>query len=593
MLSPRILGIFVFALATLPVCSRAQSSSIRSSGCPRPAERSDVPEPEDLRSRNGVLKASLVLRTSVDDKGITRFCYLDDHGHQAPNLRLHPGDLLILTLKNQVPRSPSQGREMKMSAPSKAKSSDSPCAADSMNAQSTNLHFHGLYVPPLCHQDDVLRTAIQPGDPPFEYRFRVPQNQPPGLYWYHPHIHGFTKPQVLGGASGAMIIEGLERANREVAGLPERVLVIRDQDLLNPNAPPPQSEPVVPHMLIDRDGDSANTGTGFGKPAKDLSINFVPVPYPDYPPALIKMKPGQRQLWRVLNASAITYLNLAVLFRRAPQKLGIVAIDGVPLNYNSASANLIEWRDHVGVPPGSRVEFIVTGPPAGVPGLFVTRTVDTGIGGENDPNRALSEIVSADDAPEPRSALAAKPEPLPPSTVPWLGNLTPSRTRRLYFSEKLEDPNNPLSATTFYLTVEGQTPAPFDPSSTEPNIVVRQGDVEDWIIENRSTELHDFHIHQVHFMLLDWLGAPVNEPFLRDTVNVPFSNGRTLQYPSVRLRMDFRDPAAVGTFVYHCHLLEHEDGGMMGLIRVEPADHAQTPKPLPSSKLPGRITGAN
>jgi FtsP/CotA-like multicopper oxidase with cupredoxin domain len=482
---------------------------------------------------------------------------------------------------------------MKMSAPSKAKSSDSPCAADSMNAQSTNLHFHGLYVPPLCHQDDVLRTAIQPGDPPFEYRFRVPQNQPPGLYWYHPHIHGFTKPQVLGGASGAMIIEGLERANREVAGLPERVLVIRDQDLLNPNAPPSKSEPVVPHMLIDRDGDSANTGTGFGKPAKDLSINFVPVPYPDYPPALIKMKPGQRQLWRVLNASAITYLNLAVLFRRAPQKLGIVAIDGVPLNYNSASANLIEWRDHVGVPPGSRVEFIVTGPPAGVLGLFVTRTVDTGIGGENDPNRALSEIVSADDAPEPRSALTAKPQPLPPSSVPWLGNLTPSRTRRLYFSEKLEDPNNPLSATTFYLTVEGQTPAPFDPSSTEPNIVVRQGDVEDWIIENRSTELHDFHIHQVHFMLLDWLGAPVNEPFLRDTVNVPFSNGRTLQYPSVRLRMDFRDPAAVGTFVYHCHLLEHEDGGMMGLIRVEPADPARTPKPLSSSKLPGRITDAN
>ena len=78
-------------------------------------------------------------------------------------------------------------------------------------------------------------------------------------------------------------------------------------------------------MLIDRDGDAANNGTGFGKPAKDLSINFVPVPYPDYPPAIIKMKPEERQLWRVLNASAITYLNLAVLFNRAPQQLGLVA----------------------------------------------------------------------------------------------------------------------------------------------------------------------------------------------------------------------------------------------------------------------------
>ena len=73
-------------------------------------------------------------------------------------------------------------------------------------------------------------------------------------------------------------------------------------------------------------------------------------------------------------------------------------------------------------------------------------------------------------------------------------------------------------------------------------------------------------------MLLDYVGGPVNEPFLRDTVNVPYYDGRALQYPSVRLRMDFRDPNSVGTFVYHCHLLEHEDGGMMGLIRVEPAD---------------------
>jgi FtsP/CotA-like multicopper oxidase with cupredoxin domain len=100
--------------------------------------------------------------------------------------------------------------------------------------------------------------------------------------------------------------------------------------------------------------------------------------------------------------------------------------------------------------------------------------------------------------------------------------------------------------------------------------VVRQGDVEDWIIENRSTELHAFHIHQLHFLLLDWSGVPVNEPFLRDTVNVPYYNATMLQYPSVRLRMDFRDPNIVGTFVYHCHLLEHEDGGMMGIIRVDP-----------------------
>jgi FtsP/CotA-like multicopper oxidase with cupredoxin domain len=131
------------------------------------------------------------------------------------------------------------------------------------------------------------------------------------------------------------------------------------------------------------------------------------------------------------------------------------------------------------------------------------------------------------------------------------------------------NPDDPNSPTEFYLTVDGQTPVVFDPSAP-PSIVAEQGTVEDWIIENRSNELHAFHIHQLHFLLLDYLGKPVNEPFLRDTVNVPYFTDRALTYPSVRLRMDFRDPNTVGTFLYHCHLLEHEDGGMMGLIRVEP-----------------------
>jgi FtsP/CotA-like multicopper oxidase with cupredoxin domain len=83
---------------------------------------------------------------------------------------------------------------------------------------------------------------------------------------------------------------------------------------------------------------------------------------------------------------------------------------------------------------------------------------------------------------------------------------------------------------------------------------------------------------------MDWMGMAVDEPFLRDTVNIPYYNGRTLQYPSVRLRMDFRDPNAVGTFVYHCHLLEHEDGGMMGTIRVEPSEQMRNPTNPSDSK---------
>ena len=549
------------------------AQSLPKGTCARPAIGRPVPEPPDLRSQNGVLKVDLTVRSYTDANGTTRYCYLTPDGSESPTLRLSPGDLLILSLTNDL-RDPEH---IAAAVPSShhhnvADKRPDPCASAQMSLRSTNLHFHGLTIPAVCHQDDVLKTSLQPGDPPFEYRFYIPANEPPGLYWYHPHIHGFSKLQVLGGLSGAMIIEGIERANKEVAGLSERVLIIRDQDLLNPNAPPAKSEPIIPKMLIDHDGDAANNGTGFGKPAKDLSINYVPVPYPDYPPAVIEMKPGERQLWRVLNASAITYLNLAVLYKFKPQQLGIVALDGVPLNANGTSGDFIDWQNHIGVPPGGRVEFIVTGPPLGVPGLLVTRTVDTGVGGENDPNRMIATITGSNDAPEPRSRLSASPAPLVPASMPWLGSVAPVRTRKLYFSEKLLDPNDPNSATTFYLTVDGQTPKVFDPNSDVPDIVVHQGDVEDWIIENRSPELHAFHIHQLHFLMTAWRDVPVNEPFLRDTINVPYYDGRTLEYPSVTLRMDFRDPNAVGTFVYHCHLLEHEDGGMMGTIRVLAAD---------------------
>src|SRR5580698_3854323 len=303
------------------------------SKCPRPEPGSVVEEPQDLRSQNGVLEVRLTANNAPDANDSIRYCYTDAAGHESPNLRVHPGDLVVLHLTNAL-TDLSHGSNV---APmhDHAHSAGNPCTSGIMSPVSTNLHFHGLTIPPVCHQDDVMKTSLQPGDAPFEYRFRIPDDEPPGLYWYHPHIHGFSKDQLLGGASGALIVEGIERAKKAAAGLPERVIIIRDLDLLNPNAPPAKSEPVVPKFMIDRDGDAANNGTGFGKPAKDLSINYIPVPYPDYPPAMIQMRPGERQLWRVLNASAITYLNLEVLFERKPQPLGLVAMDGIPIGENA------------------------------------------------------------------------------------------------------------------------------------------------------------------------------------------------------------------------------------------------------------------
>ncbi len=179
-----------------------------------------VGEPEDLRSVNGELTVDLTLRNYKEDDGSTRCCYTTPDGKESPNLRLNPGDLFILNLKNDLTE--PGGAASAGNHHLHGDSGNDPCASGLMTATSTNLHFHGLTIPSTCHQDEVLKTSIQPRDSPFQYRFRVPAEEPPGLYWYHPHIHGFSKAQVLGGASGAIIVEGIERAVKELAEMPER-----------------------------------------------------------------------------------------------------------------------------------------------------------------------------------------------------------------------------------------------------------------------------------------------------------------------------------------------------------------------------------
>ncbi len=543
--------------------------------CPRPIAGSKASQPEDLRSEHGELKLTLKFRESLDAQGHSRYCYITKDGAESPTLRVSPGDTLILSLENDIaPESPSgtaSAAPATMQMSMHMKMQPNSCSQAKISTSSTNLHFHGLMIPPVCHQDDVLHTVVGPSTAPFEYRFQIPDDQPPGLYWYHPHLHGFTKAQVLGGASGALIVEGIERVNTQLAGLPERILIIRDQDLINPDAPPSTPESASHTVsLRDAEGDILNTGTDGGKPAKDLSLNFVPVSYPDYQPAVIEMKPAAREFWRVLNASGITYADVEVRFNGAPQPLGVAALDGVPIGDNNDAGHGLLWKTHILIPPAGRAEFILKAPPLGMHATLVTRGVDTGPAGENDPTRTLATIVAAKDAPDLPATLAVQPVPLRRTSPAALKDIAPVRVRKLYFSEKPQNPANPNSPTEFYITVEGQKPAVFDPNSSAPNLTVQQGDVEDWIIENRSRELHAFHIHQIHFMLLDWNGVPVNEPYLRDTVNVAYWDGSSPVYPSVKLRMDFRNPNIVGTFMYHCHLAEHEDGGMMGTIRVVP-----------------------
>jgi len=410
----------------------------------------------------------------------------------------------------------------------------SDCKPEAVSAAVTNLHFHGLTVPPTCHQDDVLRTAILPGED-FEYRVTIPKDEPPGLYWYHPHPHGYSERQVQGGASGALIVEGLENVYPALSGLRERVIVLRDQPLSNPG-------------FLDSQ-----------IPAWDVSINYVPVIFPAYQPATVATAPSQRELWRVLNAGANTILDLQVVVHGVPQGVKMVAIDGVPVGGDSHESSIL-------LPPGARAEFVVETPKAGEQAQLVTRSWDTGPEGDRDPSRPLADIVSTEQVANDAGEREAKSD----ATKAWRPRAdgTAIVQRRLYFSQLTPNPKEGDTSVFYFVTVSGQAPAAYRMGQS-PNIVVHEGDVEDWVVENRAPEDHTFHIHQIHFRVLEVDGKPVNDPAQRDTVEIPYWPGSG-PYHSVKLRMDFRDPDIVGTFLFHCHILKHEDMGMMGVIQVLP-----------------------
>jgi FtsP/CotA-like multicopper oxidase with cupredoxin domain len=531
-------------LLALLLAGAIPSAARAADACPaRPAPGSIVANPYDIYSKNGTLTAAFTIRSELE--AFLHECYIYNASgvqQEAPTLRLNPGDTLDLKLTNRItfapptpPQRPAASGGMDMSdMPGMAQdTSVNPCAAGPMEPTSTNIHFHGLNIPPVCHQDDVINTTIANTDAAFEYKFQVPANDAPGMYWYHPHLHGSSTLQVNGGAAGILIVGGMEKIKPETAGLPERVLIIRQQ-FTNPN-----SWIAGPYQL---------------------TLNYQPaVPNSAFQP-IIQMQPGAREFWRVANASTQGFMKLAVLFGQTAQPLQIIALDGIPVtqDYTVKSFDL---------PPGGRVEFIVKGPPAGQTASFWQMGFDTGPIGNPNPAQILANIQTTPSAPQP---VAVPPNPGKQQTLVLkrfvnLLNAPVNQKRTIYFAEATNGTNGP---TEFFIGVAGQTPKLFA-MSDPPAVVTKSGAVEDWIIQNRTGETHAFHIHQIHFLYLALNGQAVASPQLRDTVVVPAWNG-TGPYPYVTLRLDFRDPEIVGTFVFHCHVLDHEDAGMMAKIRVDP-----------------------
>jgi suppressor of ftsI len=430
-----------------------------------------------------------------------------------PTIRVLPGGVIRLHYVNNLP---IQSNEM--------------CAAGGCT-NMTNLHFHGLHISPRSPQDDVLTMMAMPGQA-LEYKVEVPSYAAPGLYWYHTHPHGESARQDLDGMSGAIIVEGIDQYYPQVRSMRERVLILRDQDLEH-------SEVGLRERMLRRVEVTASPcGTAAEqKRERIFSLNGAIRPR-------IPIGPGERQFWRIVNASPDLYADLQL----SGGQFEIVALDGMPLSYHDPQRSTRKV-DHVLLPPAGRVEAIVIGPPSGSTVTLSTRCVDTGPDGDANPAMVIADVG----APADHSPIR--------TVVDSSGPLAHDRVGKTLVRElEAGQPDFTVTFTEdkngFY--INGKKFSMQD----DPLVRVRVGGLQHWRIVNSTREIHPFHIHQIHFLAYAENSKPSTSPEWLDTVNVPYGG-------SVDLIMDFTDPLIRGVSLFHCHLLTHEDKGMMAKFQFE------------------------
>jgi suppressor of ftsI len=459
---------------------------------------------------------SPVTLTAVNDPvtGLGAFSFA---GHEIPPvLHVSPGAILRVNYRDG------------MSTHSHEICVDGPCT------NMTNLHFHGLHVSPEAPQDDAISMMASPGQT-LRYKVVVPRDQPPGLYWYHTHPHGESYQQDLDGMSGALIVDGIERYAPEVRSMRQQVLVLRDA-LLRKGDP-------TARLLSSRVALNAGCTPHAEAPERVFTMNGVVRP-------AISIRPGEKQFWRIVNASPDLYADLQV----TGEPLKIIALDGMPLNFHDPHRRAV-LMNHIFVPPAGRVEAIVTGPPLGHHATLNTLCYNTGPDGDPNPAMVLADLVntsssSNSDTPFIRAPGAAVHHPLSPSTLTGLEH------RPVDFVVKFTEDKQG-----FY--INGHKYGPQD----SPMITVPIGNYQHWKVINDSHEAHPFHIHQVHFLTYASNGSSLQSTYWLDTVNLDPAE-------SLDLVMDFTDPIIAGMSLFHCHLLKHEDKGMMAkILFVSPPAH--------------------
>jgi FtsP/CotA-like multicopper oxidase with cupredoxin domain len=469
----------------------------------------------------------------------------------GPTFRFAPGDSVRIRLVNRLPDDGTDPHE---------------CIAYTTHPQDvapncfhgsnyTNIHYHGMHVTPDGTGDNVL-IEIGP-DSTWQFAFRVPMNQSPGTHWYHPHKHGSVALQVTNGMAGSLIVYG--------GGLDSltRASNIRDR------------------LIAVQQVDSALNLVIPGKNHGTMLVNGQSNP-------TVILRPNEVQRWRLVNENVSISTTYQLLFapvagRQVPTLFDI-ARDGVqyaPANYDPGTPDTF-----LSVAPGNRLDMFVQAPRD--TGTFELRAVVTsrpqarnelpfaGARAQGVAQPLLTVRVVNDGAP----VQTQLPRALPPLPA-FLQNLTtPADTSlRLVFSDSGAKGGQGPS---FWLGRADNPRMKFNPDSAFVRLPL--GQTQMWRVSNRTPNAlnHPFHIHINPFQVLRVVypdsvkdgnvafyrnvnqAAANGNPYWMDTFPLPLSNGSAEGY--IVIRQKYEDFA--GSFVMHCHILGHEERGMMQLIRI-------------------------
>jgi FtsP/CotA-like multicopper oxidase with cupredoxin domain len=373
---------------------------------------------------------------------------------------------------------------------------------------TTNFHFHGSHVSPAGISDNIFRS-MEPGQS-YDIEIAVPSDHTRGTYWYHPHHHGSADVQMTSGMAGALIVEGDFDDVPEIAGAAEHVLLLNE-------------------VLFDYRGAIEVYDTVWPEAVpRFLSVNGQRDP-------VISMRPGEVQRWRIVHAGHEDNLHIAL----EKHALHAIAFDGIRRSQIDRVESLL-------MAPGQRADVLVQ---AGAIGTYALQAIANDQGYAS-PVGPLARIV-VDGEPLPMRLPPAAPGGAPFATI---RDEEITNTRRLTLS--VEQPESPAAGNyqEFTYLVCGRR---FDPDRVDQRIAL--GAIEEWTVVNEHDNDHIFHIHTNPFQMVAINGEKLAKRDWRDTVVVP-RNG------SVTFRSRFLDFS--GRFVLHCHMMNHEELGMMQVVEV-------------------------